>query len=114
MKETLLPQRGTAVGLLLDKPPSTCGCQAALYRENAESQAHTHSLLREEEEAAEEEEKKQEERGNRLSVSPTISCLEKFPSMKYKKDYIMYNLTFKFSILYKVIDLFIFIHSIGV
>lgn len=43
MKETLLPQRGTAVGLLLDKPPSTCGCQAALYRENAESQAHTHS-----------------------------------------------------------------------
>lgn len=71
-------------------------------------------LLREEEEEAEEEEKKQEERGNRLSVSPTISCLEKFPSMKYKKDYIMYNLTFKFSILYKVIDLFIFIHSIGV
>lgn len=74
----------------------------------------TQLLREEEEEKAEEEEKKQEERENRLSVSPTISCLEKFPSMKYKKDYIVYNLTFKFSILYKVIDLFIFIHTIGV
>ena len=34
---------GNSCWPLVGQAPSTCGCQAALYRENAEPQAHTHS-----------------------------------------------------------------------